>query len=383
MTISPFTISVPDSEIDDLRNRLRTTRWADDFANADWSYGVEREWLGEMVRYWAADYDWREQEAAINAHPQFRTEIDGIPIHFLHVRGKGPNPVPLILTHGWPWTFWDWHALIGPLSDPAAHGLDPALSFDLIIPSLPGFGFSSPLRSDGVGARRTAELWAELMSRLGYERFAAGGGDFGAGITTEIAHQFPERVIGIYTTLALIPGRAPLGEQQAFAADEAWMEQRIAEAYPTIVSHVTVHTRDPQTLAYALNDSPVGLAAWIWERRRAWSDCDGDLLKSYDRDFLCTLISIYWFSRTIGSSMRFYRATLGSPVEPLYSSPMIRVPTGFGIAPKDVFFRPRALLEAETDLRRYHVFPRGGHFAPAEIPDLVVEEFRQFFGDLR
>ena len=160
------------------------------------------------------------------------------------------------------------------------------------------------------------------------------------------------------------------------------MEQRIADAYPTIVSHVTVHSHDPQTLAYALNDSPVGLAAWIWERRRAWSDCDGDALKTYTPDFLCTLISIYWFSRSIGSSMRYYYACFGSPTEPLYSGPMIRVPTGFGIAPKDVFFLPRAVLEAETNLKRYTVFPRGGHFAPAEIPLLVVDEICKFFSEL-
>ncbi|MBM3679056.1 MAG: epoxide hydrolase, partial [Actinobacteria bacterium] len=359
--------------------------WADDFGNERWAYGVERGWLEETARYWADEYDWRAEEAAINRLPQYRLEIDGVPVHFVHVKGKGPAPMPLVLTHGWPWTFWDWKDVIGPLADPAAHGGDPADAFDVIVPSLPGFGFSTPLRTTGIGARRVAELWVTLMGALGYDRFAAAGGDWGAIVTAELGHAHADHLTGVYLTLPQIPGiNLRDVKEEDFAPDEAWMWQRSVEARPTIMSHSSVHIHDPQTLAYALCDSPVGTAAWLWERRRNWSDCDGDVAGLFGRDFLCTTASIYWLTKTIGTSLRLYNEhfSRGWPVAH-DRKPEIPVPTGFGISPKELLMLPRAWAEERTDLRRWTIFPRGGHFAPSEQPQQVIDEFRAFFRELR
>lgn len=386
MQPTPFTIDIDDGALQDLRQRLHATRWPDDVANLEWTYGVERGWLEGMIGYWADEYDWRTHERAMNEHPQFVVTIDDIAIHFLHVRGRGPNPTPLVVTHGWPWTFWDMRHLIGPLTDPAAHGGDPDQSFDVVIPSLPGFGFSAPLRTSGVNVRRIAELWVRLMTDvLGYERFGAVGGDWGAIVTSELGHAHAERLIGVQMTLPVIPGinRRDLGEG-AFADDEQGMVRRIAEAEPLIRSHVTVHTHDPQTLAYALHDSPTGMAAWLWERRRAWSDCDGDVLAVFDRDDLCTTASIYWLTNTLASSLRLYFDHFNGGWPPVHSrTPAIEAPAAFILFPKELVLLPRSVATANSDLRRWSVMPRGGHFGLAEQPELCVAEIRSFFAELR
>ena len=384
MRAEPFHVDLPQAELDELHRRLDATRWADDFGNEDWRYGVEAGWLREMVRYWRHDYDWRAEEARINAVPQYRVVIDDIPIHFVHVRGKGPNPRPLLLTHGWPWTFWDYRKVIGPLTDPAAHGGDPAQSFDLVIPSLPGYGFSVPLRKTGIDVPAIARLWTRLMTDvLGYERFGAAGGDWGAPITAQLGHAHDAHVTGVYMTLVVYPGLdlAAL-TPDAFAPDEAWMVRRMAEAAPTIASHITVQSSDPQTLAYAMVDSPVGTAAWLWERRRAWSDCNGDVLSAYTRDDLCTLAMLYWMNGSIGTSFRLYYEHFrnGWITPPEHDrKPVIAVPTGYGIFPRDVAFAPRAVVARDTNLARWTIMPSGGHFAPFERPDLVSNELRTFF----
>ena len=388
MTPEPFKIAIPEADLADLKRRLAVTRWADDFGNADWRYGVEAGWLREMVDYWRDQYDWRAQEAAMNALPHYRVTIDEVPIHFVHVRGKGPHPTPLVLTHGWPWTFWDFRELIGPLTDPAAYGGDPADAFDVVVPSLPGYGFSVPLRTTGIDVPAVARLWVRLMRDvLGYERFGAAGGDWGAAVTAQLGHAHGESLLGIYQTLPVYPGldlsQLTPGD---FALDEQWMVARNAQALPQIISHITVHSRDPQTLAYALVDSPVGTAAWLWERRRAWSDCDGDVFKVFDRDALCTLASIYWLTGTIGTSLRLYwEHFIHGMVTPVTHdrAPVIDVPTGYAIFPKEVTLAPRALVAANTDLRRWTLMPKGGHFGPAEQPQLIVDELRTFFGSLR
>ena len=343
----PFRIAIPDADLDDLHRRLDATRWAEDIGNQDWRYGVESGWLRDLVRYWRHDFDWRAQEAAINAFPNYRVAIDGCPIHFMHIRGKGPNPTPLILTHGWPWTFWDYRGLIGPLTDPAAHGGDPAQSFDLVIPSMPGYGFS-PLTRTGIDVPEIARMWVTLMTDvLGYDHFGAAGGDWGAVVTSQLGHAHAEHLIGIYQTMVVIPG-LDLGKLNPadFAPDEQWMAKRNAEAISLIVSHITVQNHDPQTLAYALVDSPVGTAAWLWERRRAWSDWDDDIFDVMDRDALCTLASIYWLTGTIGSSLRLYNeffARTGGMVNPVSHDrqPAIEVPAGYGLFPKEVILVPR------------------------------------------
>jgi pimeloyl-ACP methyl ester carboxylesterase len=384
MEIRPFRIDVPKADLEDLRRRLGATRWAGDFGNADWRYGVERGWLEEMVAWWRDTYDWRAAEAAMNRWPQCRAEIDGVPIHFLHVKGKGPDPTPLILTHGWPWTFRDFARLIGPLTDPAAHGGDPAQSFDLVIPSLPGFGFSTPLRTTGIDVPAIAALWVRLMTEgLGYARFAASGGDFGAIVTAHLGHAHEDRLIGCHLMMGVYPGMpyAPLDPADV-AADEQWMPEQLAKVPPLILSHLTTQRLDPQTLAYALVDSPVGTAAWIWERRRAWSDCGGDLLSIHDRDELCTLASIYWLTGAIGSSLRLYYEQFhdGIQMRTVHDRrPAIAVPTAYAVFPKDMALIPRAVAARNTDLRQWTVMPKGGHFGAAEQPALVVEDLRRFF----
>ncbi|CAN5227267.1 epoxide hydrolase [soil metagenome] len=385
--VTPFQVAIPESDLEDMKSRIRNTRWAPDFGNEDWGYGVERGWLEDMTRYWSEEFDWRDQERQINEFPQFMVEIDGIPIHFIHVKGKGPSPKPLILSHGWPWTFWDWRKVILPLSDPAAYGGNAEDAFDIIVPSLPGFGFSVPLRDTNVGARKIADLWHLLMTDvLGYERYCAGGGDWGSTITGEIGHGYPESVIGVWLTLPNIPG-VKLWEITGddFAPDEKWMWERSLDARPTIQSHSAVHRKEPQTIAYGLVDSPVGTAAWLWGRRRDWGDHNGDVLSLFDRDFLCTTASIYWLNKSIATSMRIYHDHYlgGQPPEARHDREVaIEVPTAFAVFPKELLLLPRQVAERKTNLVRWEVQPKGGHYPPSEQPELVIHELTEFFRGL-
>jgi pimeloyl-ACP methyl ester carboxylesterase len=386
MRPEPFRIEIPDAALASLRQRLTQRRAAADFCNDDWGYGTNGAYLEELVEYWIDGYDWREHEAAMNAYANQRVSIDGIPIHFIHERGVGPKPLPLILTHGWPWTFWDYEKTIRPLTDPAAFGGDAADAFDVIVPSLPGFGFSSPLERAGVGWVRTAELWLKLMREvLGYDRFAAQGGDWGGLVTTELGHRHAEHMIGIHTTL---PGHPALVDGLCAAdygpGEETWAEDQ-QRRLRSATSHMAVHTTDPQTLAYALNDSPLGLAAWIVERRRAWSDCDGDIERRFSKDDLLTTISIYWFTETIGTSMRFYKECLGmAPWQPAHTrQPAVEAPTGIAVLPKELIITPRKTAERNANLMHWSLLPAGGHFAPAEEPAALVEDVRACFRKLR
>jgi pimeloyl-ACP methyl ester carboxylesterase len=268
----PFTIAMPQPALDDLCDRLARTRFADDFANDDWGFGMPASYLRELVGYWHDEYDWRAHEATMNRFAHFRADLDGIPIHFVHERGNGPAPIPIVLTHGWPWTFWDYEHLIGPLSDPAAHGGDPHDAFDVIVPSLPGTAFSSPLRTPGIGVTQTADLWVRLMrDTLGYDRFAVGGGDSGAFVSSWLGHAHAPHIVGVHLNFPAPISMAALGtiRDDEYAPDEdAWRIER-AQARGT-AAHMVVQTEDPQTLAYGMHDSPAALAAWIVARR--WSD---------------------------------------------------------------------------------------------------------------
>jgi pimeloyl-ACP methyl ester carboxylesterase len=384
----PFRVDVPESEVADLRARLRAARWVGDPGNEDWRYGTNERALADLCRTWAEDFDWRTQEAAINRLPQFRVVLDGIPIHFVHVRGvgapDGPPPMPIVLTHGWPWTFWDYHRVIGPLSDPASHGGDPADAFDVVVPSLPGFAWSTPLTVTGVNCQRAADLWARLMTEvLGYERFAAGGGDWGGIVTANLAHAHADTVIGVHLTLQAFVDLdyAALGPDD-FEPDEADRWARHASFLNA--SHMAVHCTDPQSLAYGLNDSPIGLAAWMLERRRAWSDCDGDVESVFARDFLLTTFSIYWFTRSIGTSMRWYYENFAVPwVRRHDRRPAMEAPTAIAVFPRDVVQVPRRWAERHANLERWTVMPHGGHFAPSEEPDALVDDVRAFFRPYR
>lgn len=381
-----FEIAIADARLDDMRRRLAATCWPGDFGNEDWSYGVEEGWLRGLVDYWANDYDWRAEEARMNEYPHYRVSIDGVPLHFIHMRSGRPDAIPLLLIHGWPWTFWDWRGVIDELS---RDGDGPA--FDLVVPSLPGVAFSSPLTTTGLNVREDAKLFVKLMCDvLGYERFAAAGGDWGSMITAELGHAHPGRMLGVHMTMVVLPELLHLDlEASAYAPDEQWMLERIAEVAPHITSHVAVHGADPQTLAYAMADSPAGTAAWLWERRRSGSDCGGrDLAEYQGRDFLCTLASLHWLTNTTGSSFRIYKehfagAGLQMGWPRLHRDlPVIPVPTGVSLAPKEMTFLPRAVLETHTNLQHWRLLPRGGHFLPAEQPGLLAAEYRAFFGDV-
>lgn len=387
---APFTISVGQDVLDDLDRRLASSRLPPDFANGDWSYGVPTDYLRELVDYWRDGFDWRAQERAMNRFPHYRTTIDGVPLHFMHVKGKGPSPMPLILTHGWPWTFWDFAKLIEPLSDPAATGGDPADAFDVIVPSLPGFGFSTPLQRP-FAVWETADLWVKLMDGLGYDRFFAHGGDFGVLVTEQLGHKYPERILGIHLApcprrLDIWNVRRPWADLVAgpLSGDDARDDRMIAYEEKK-VGHAVAQVLDPQTVAAALHDSPVGLAAWLIERRRNWSDCGGDVESVFSKDDLLTNVMLYWVTESYVTSARLYRDSWKGGWSPSHGrSPVVEAPTAVSLFLSDL--PPNAStdwMKNYFNLRFLREQSRGGHFAAAEQPDAIVGDLRTFFRSLR
>ncbi|NQZ96516.1 MAG: epoxide hydrolase [Myxococcales bacterium] len=391
MSAKPFVIDIADEKLADLDRRLANVNWAADPNNDDWRYGANVDYLRELVEYWRNDYDWREREKVIGAHPHYRANVDGLPIHFIHERGVGPSPVPLILTHGWPWTFWDFQRVIGPLVDPAAHGGDPVDAFDVVVPSLPGYAFSTPIARKGIYWATTADLWVELMTQvLGYEGFFAHGGDWGALVTMQLGHKYKDRVRGIHLTNAF--------PMPAFDADRPWamgdISGRFAEPEERgqvlaferkFASHVAVHMLDPQSLAIALHDSPVGLAAWIVERRRAWGDCRGDVESRFSKQHLIDTLMLYWLTDSFTSSVRFYAEAADATWEPAHRrAPTVETPTGVSLFRHDM--PPGAgsdWMDSFFDLRMKRVRESGGHFAAYEEPEAVVDDIREVFRPLR
>lgn len=377
-----ITISIPEAKLDDLRQRIRNTNWPGIIGDDSWDYGVPTGWLQDMAGYWVNEWDWDSVAAEINQWQHYSVEIDDISVHYLHAPAASPAAPPLILTHGWPWSFWDYRDVIGPLSRPEDFGGSADQAFNVYVPSLPGFGFSTPLTRAGIDVARVAELWVKLMTEvLGYERFCAFGGDWGALITAHLSHAHADQLIAAQMALTLIPGvdRSRVGPE-AFAEDEAWMIARNAESAPHITGHVTVHRLDPQTLGVALMDSPMGTAAWIWERRRNWSDCNGDVESVFSREHLCTTAALFWCTGAINSSLRIYYEHFNKPWPLAHQDmPRLRAPSGFAVFPKDVVHLPRSVLEEYCNLTRYTVMPRGGHFGAAEAPGDLVPEIRAFF----
>lgn len=372
----PFRIEVPDAVLEDLRARLRATRWPDSVQGAGWDYGTDLAFMRELCAYWADSYDWRVHERALNALPQFRADAAGREIHFIHQQGEGPDPLPLVVTHGWPSCFYEMHKIVGPLSDPASHGGDAEDAFHVVAPSLPGYGFSERPSARGVSIETVADSWAVLMESLGYERFGAQGGDWGAAVNTALAHQHPERLVGLHYNMLSVP----VDESRLDADQRAWWEG--VKAYRAQEwGYVHLQSTKPQTPSFALNDSPAGLAAWILEKWRRWSDCDGDLLASYSFDELCTLVTIYWVTETIGSSMRMYFESFGRSIAP-DAAKRIDVPVGAALF-KEALRPPRAVVEPYFNIQRFTRMDRGGHFPAMENPDGLVEEIREFFRPLR
>ena len=346
-----------------------------------------RAYLKELVDYWLHQYDWRKHEREMNSFAHYKTTIKNIPIHFIHEPGKGPNPMPLILNHGWPWTFWDLHKVIRPLADPASFGSDPRDAFDIVVPSLPGYGFSTPLTTPGMNYWRTADLWVILMQEvLGYKRFAAQGGDWGAMIIAQLGHKYADRVIGIHThlTVPLDLYTASLPDASVYGpAEQGWFE-KTQQFFTAEAGYFQLQSTKPQTVAFALNDSPTGLCAWIVEKRRAWSGCDGDVEKTFTKDELLTTMTLYWVTQSFGTSARYYYEAAHNVWQPSHARiPVIEAPTAVAVFPKDNLLLPRAWAERYYNLKRWTVMPSGGHFAPMEEPDRLVDDIRTFYRSLR
>jgi pimeloyl-ACP methyl ester carboxylesterase len=374
--ISPFRISVADGVLDDLKWRLRHTRWPESELVDDWSQGVPLNWIQEICRYWAVEYDWRAREARLNRFPQFVTEIDGLGVHFLHVRSPHPDAMPLILTHGWPGSIVEFMKVIEPLANPAAHGGDPSAAFHVVCPSLPGFGFSDKPSVKGFGVERIAQSWAALMARLGYASYGAQGGDWGSAVTTALGAQDDAHCRGIHITLAM-GVRPNAGEQPT--QEEARTLKAIKYYRDWDSGYSKQQSTRPQTVGYALTDSPAGQAAWILEKFWAWTDCDGNPQNILNRDELLDNVMLYWVTATAASSARLYWESFGRP-RPY----KVTVPTGVAVFPKEIVPPVRKWMgEAFPNIQHWSEMPKGGHFAAFEQPELFVQEIRSFFRKLR
>lgn len=381
--ITEFRVEIPQSQIDDLHRRLENTRFPAPLPGDDWTTGVPTAWLRDLVEYWRTGYDWRAAERELNSYPQFVTEIDGQNIHFLHVRSPEPGALPLLLTHGWPGSIVEFLDMIGPLTDPRAHGGDPADAFHVVIPSLPGFGFSGPVTEAGWNVERIARAWAELMSRLGYEKYGVQGGDIGAAVSPEVARVAPERVTGVHTNGGVggFP-ELPLSEEDLASLSEIERDRiaRIEAFMQEEFGYIAIQSTRPQALAYGLVDSPVGQLAWIMDKFREWThprNVEPD--KIIDRDRLLTNAMLYWLTGTAGSAAYVgYAQEAEWGVEKVNSG----VPTGVIVFAHDVAIR-RFDEQDNTIVRWTDVNDRGGHFAALEEPELLTTDVREFFRDLR
>jgi pimeloyl-ACP methyl ester carboxylesterase len=383
MNKQPFKVQVPEATLKDLKERLAHTRWPDEIPGSAWDYGTNLAYHKELMEYWRTGFDWRAQEAAINNFSHFRASVGGLGIHFIHERGKGPNPLPLVITHGWPGSFFEMSKITPLLADPGSHGGDPEDAFHVVVPSMPGYGFSDHPVSRGLHVLKIADLWAQLMTEdLGYRRFGAQGGDWGASVTGYLGFAHPDNLVGIHLTSMtrptpyLGPGSKALSE-----AEKAVLKQR--ESWTQAeggYSHI--QGTKPQTLSYGLNDSPAGLAAWLVEKYRTWSDCGGDVERRFTKDELLTTATIYWATQTINSSTRLYYETQNHPWE-MKRGERISVPSAMAVFPKEISRPPREWAERSYNVQRWTVMPRGGHFAALEEPELLAEDIRAFFRPLR
>jgi pimeloyl-ACP methyl ester carboxylesterase len=377
MTATPFEVNVPQATLDDLRDRLARTRWPDEVNGAGWNYGTNLAYLRELIDYWRDGFDWRAQEAAINRFAHFRAEVDGIGIHYIHERGTGPDPIPLVLLHGWPSSFVQMLDLIPMLTGPAAHGGEATDSFDVVVPSLVGYGFSDRPREPGMSPARMANLFHRLVTeQIGYARYATRSSDLGAGVASQLALSHPEATIGVHMSgtnpyIGQVPENLSPAEQEFVANAQAWMQTEMAYAME--------HTSKPQTLAYGLNDSPAGLAAWIVEKFWRWSDHGGNLETAFSKDQLLTNLTVYWATETINSSIRLYYEAARDPGQ--YGR--AEVPTAYLMTSKDMFPTPREWVERTSRVDRWTEIDRGGHFLEWEEPELVAADLREFFRPLR
>jgi pimeloyl-ACP methyl ester carboxylesterase len=371
--ILPFRIEATDGELADLNDRLHRTRWPEAETVDDWSQGMPLAYAQDLCRYWADEYDWRARQARINGFPQFRTDIDGLGIHFLHVRSRHHDAFPVVLTHGWPGSVVEFLDTIGPLTDPTAHGGDAADAFHVVIPSLPGYGFSDKPARAGWNVERIGRAWAELMARLGYPRYGAQGGDWGAMVTTAVGQADPEHVAGIHLNMPVAtPDQSTFGD---LTAAETAALQRLADHREWGTGYSKEQSTRPQTLGYGLVDSPAGQCAWIVEKFWDWTDCDGHPENALTRDQMLDNVMLYWLPGTAASSARLYWESFRQPrLEP------VTVPTGASIFPHELIRMSQRWAEARfQDIRYWNHVEKGGHFAAFEQPELFVDEVRAFF----
>ena len=383
--IIPFEIDISDVAIEDLQRRLAATRMPDQITDTTWEYGTDSSYLAELISYWQNDFDWKKQESELNQFDQFKTEIDGLAMHFIHQRSENPDAIPLMMVHGWPGSVSEFSKIVGPLTDPVSHGGDIADSYHVIAPSLPGFGFSERPSEPGYSPEKMAHILAGLMQRLGYEQYAIAGGDWGAIINRHLANNYPERLIGLHSNMVLAGPPADAAHRDD--VPEAISSLRTARTAYMLneVGYQRIQGTKPQSLGYGLNDSPAGLAAWIVEKFHGWSDmpqgADGDLDDYFTKDELLTNIAIYWFTETITSSARIYYENSKTPV----AKPIeyIDVPTGVALYPAEIFITPRSWVAAAYDLRHYSLMEKGGHFAALEQTESYLNELNTFFRLLR
>lgn len=381
--IEPFRIEVPDPDLLDVQERLARTRWPDELIPGDWSRGVPLDYLRELSEYWRTSFDWRKQERLLNEHPQFTTTIDGANVHFLHVRSPHEDALPMVITHGWPGSIVEFLDVIGPYSNPTAHGGDESDAFHLVIPSLPGYGFSGPTPDTGWTTDRVAAAWAELMSRLGYERYGAQGGDWGSFVTSELGRVDPDHLVGVHVnaaTMGFIPF-GPVDEEQLETfteAERSRLERLAASTAGPGNGYFEIQAQRPQTLAYALTDSPVGQLAWIIEKFKEWAHGANVPEDVFDRDRLLTNVMLYWLTGTANSSARLYYENMHSGS---WGKPPVTTPTGVAVFAED--YAIRRFGEATHNIVHWTEFDRGGHFAAMEAPDLLVRDVREFFGLVR
>jgi len=382
MQTTPFRIAVPDSVLTDLRERLARTRFPDEIPQSGWGYGTELAYMRALVAYWREHYDWRAAEARLNAFAQFRAPVDGLGIHFIHVRGKGPKPFPLIITHGWPGSVAEFVKIIGPLTDPAAHGGDAANAFDVVCPSMPGYGFSDHPTEPGMDPEAIAALWVKLMRGLGYQRFGAQGGDWGSMVTTYLGARHADAVAGIHLNMVVAFPPDPANPVDGLTQDELMPLLEAQQFLKDETGYQRIQGTKPQTLSYGLNDSPAGLAAWIVEKFRTWSDCGGDIERRFTKDELLTNIMLYWATETANSSCRLYCETVRADKFPPTNF-RVEVPTACAIFPREILRPPRAWVEKLYNVQHWTQMPGGGHFAAMEEPGLLVDDLRAFFRTIR
>jgi pimeloyl-ACP methyl ester carboxylesterase len=382
MHVTPFRIAIAQDQLDDLQRRLRTTRWPDPSPVGGWQDGTDQAFLRQLTDHWRTGFDWRAAEAELNQLPQFTAQLDGLRTHLIHQRGTGPRPFPLLIGHGWPGTGFDLRRIIPLLTDPAGHGADPADAFDVVAPSLPGYGFSAPPDRPGTGPERVAGMWTQLMTALGYDRFGVQSGDWGAAVAMWLAGRAPDRLAGLH--LNFVPGfyQPPLGAgEPPLSGEERDFVATMARWFEAEGGYHRLHSTKPQTAAYGLTDSPTGLAAWIVEKLRGWSDSHGDVTSVFTLDEILTNVSIYWFTATIGASMRFYYENRLRPNR-YASGQRVAPPLGFVGFPREPV-PPRSWLERVFTVTRYQTIERGSHFGAWEAPELLAAEIRAFFRPLR